>query len=79
VQLGFDPIWFGIMIVVMIEMGMITPPVGLNVFVIKGMAPEVPTFTIFRGIMPYLYADLFLVVILTAFPTIVLILPNIMK
>lgn len=79
VQLGFDPIWFGIMIVIMIEMGMITPPVGMNVFVIKGMVADVPTFTIFQGIMPYLYAMLFEVVLLTVFPGIVMLIPNVMK
>ncbi len=75
--LGFDPIWFGIMIVIIAEMGLITPPVGMNVFVIKGMAPEVPTFTIFKGILPFLYVDLFEILILTAFPIIVLWLPKV--
>jgi C4-dicarboxylate transporter, DctM subunit len=79
VGLGFDPIWFGIMIVIVVEMGMITPPVGMNVFVIKGMAPDVPTYTIFRGILPFLYADFGEIIILTAFPAIVLWLPNIFK
>ncbi len=73
--LGFDPIWFGIMIVIVVEMGGITPPVGMNVFVIKGMAPEVPTFTIFRGIVPFLAMDLFEIAVLTAFPIIVTWLP----
>ena len=68
-----------IMIVIMIEMGMITPPVGMNVFVIKGMAPDVPTFAIFRGIMPFLYADIVLTVLLIAFPQISLFLPGLMK
>jgi C4-dicarboxylate transporter, DctM subunit len=77
--LGFDPIWFGIMIVVVVEMGMITPPVGMNVFVIKGMAPDVPTFAIFKGIMPYLLSEVALVVILTIFPGILLWLPNVVK
>jgi C4-dicarboxylate transporter, DctM subunit len=77
--LGFDPIWFGIMIVIVVEMGMITPPVGMNVFVIKGMAKDVPTYTIFRGILPFLYMDLLEVVILTIFPVIVLWLPSALK
>ncbi len=77
--LGFDPIWFGIMIVIVVEMGMITPPVGMNVFVIKGMANDVPTYTIFKGILPFLFVDLFQVVILTAFPIIVLWLPQVFK
>lgn len=79
VGLGFDPIWFGIMIVIVVEMGMITPPVGMNVFVIKGMAPDVPTYSIFKGILPFLYTDLFEIIILTAFPAIVLWLPNVLK
>ncbi len=74
--LGFDPIWFGIMIVIVVEMGMITPPVGMNVFVIKGMAGDVPTYTIFRGILPFLYMDVAEVAILTALPVIVLWLPR---
>jgi C4-dicarboxylate transporter DctM subunit len=77
--LGFDPIWFGIMIVIVVEMGMITPPVGMNVFVIKGMAKDVPTYTIFKGILPFLYMDLLEVVILTIFPVIVLWLPSALK
>jgi C4-dicarboxylate transporter DctM subunit len=77
--LGFDPIWFGIMIVIVVEMGMITPPVGMNVFVIKGMAQDVPTYTIFKGILPFLYVDLFEIVLLTIFPIIVLWLPQSLK
>ncbi len=76
--LGFDPIWFGIMIVIVVEMGMITPPVGMNVFVIKGMASDVPTYSIFKGILPFLYMDLAEVAILTAAPIIVLWLPQVL-
>jgi len=77
--LGFDPIWFGIMIVIVAEMGMITPPVGMNVFVIKGMAKDVPTYTIFKGILPFLYMDLLEIIILSVFPIIVLWLPLALK
>ena len=77
--LGFDPVWFGIMIVIVVEMGMITPPVGMNVFVIKGMAQEVPTYTIFKGILPFLYMDLVEVALLTALPVIVLWLPTVLS
>jgi C4-dicarboxylate transporter, DctM subunit len=77
--LGFDPIWFGIMIVIVVEMGMITPPVGMNVFVIKGMAADVPTYTIFKGIVPFLYMDLLEIVILTAVPSVVLWLPQVLS
>jgi C4-dicarboxylate transporter DctM subunit len=55
-KLGFDPIWFGVIIVLVCEMGVITPPVGMNVYVIKGVAPDVPLETIFRGIFPFLIA-----------------------
>jgi len=78
VQLGFDPIWFGILVVRVTEIGLLTPPVGLNVFVIKGVAPDVPIGTIFRGIVPFLIADFFHVALLIAFPQITLFLPNMM-
>ena len=51
--LGFDPIWFGVICVIVIEMGLITPPVGINVFVVKGVAANVPMATIFRGVLPF--------------------------
>jgi C4-dicarboxylate transporter, DctM subunit len=76
--LGFDPIWFGIMIVIVVEIGMITPPVGMNVFIIKGMAQDVPTYSIFKGILPFLYADVAEVALLTAFPIIILWLPQVL-
>jgi C4-dicarboxylate transporter, DctM subunit len=77
--LGFDPIWFGIMVVIVIEMGLITPPVGINVFVIKGMATTVPTSTIFKGILPFLIMDIFEIGILTAFPVIATWLPEVLS
>jgi tripartite ATP-independent transporter DctM subunit len=76
VKLGIDPIWFGVLIVVTVEMGLITPPVGLNVYVIKGLAPDVPMGQIFEGIIPFLFAMLITLVILVAFPAISLWLPN---
>jgi len=79
VQLGFDPIWFGIIVVRVTEMGLITPPVGLNVFIIKGVAPDVPIGTIFRGIFPFLVADACEVVLLIALPQLALFLPSMMK
>ena len=77
--LGFDPIWFGILIVRVIEIGLITPPVGINVFVIKGIAKDVPMYTIFRGILPFLIADLCHVTLLIFVPQIALFLPSHMK
>jgi tripartite ATP-independent transporter DctM subunit len=79
VQLGFDLIWFGILVVRATEIGLLTPPVGLNVFVIKGVAPDVPIGTIFRGIVPFLIADICHVAVLIAFPQLVLFLPDMMR
>ncbi len=79
VNLGFDPIWFGVMVVIMLEMALITPPVGVNVFIIKGVAQGVPMYTIFRGIWPFWVAMLVSLIILTIFPEIALFLPNTMK
>lgn len=75
-NLGIDPIWFGVLIVVTVEMGLITPPVGLNVYVIKALAPDVPMGMIFSGIVPFLIAILVTLGILVAFPSISLWLPN---
>ena len=77
--LGFDGIWFGIIITRMVEIGMITPPVGLNVFIIQGVAKDVPMGTIFRGIYPFFISDLFHVTLLIAVPAISLFLPNLIK
>jgi len=79
VRLGFDPIWFGVIIVLVAEMGVITPPVGVNVYVIKGIAPEVPLEKIFKGIFPFLVAIIINALILMAFPKIALILPGLIK
>jgi tripartite ATP-independent transporter DctM subunit len=76
--LGFNPIWFGIIIVRVFEMASITPPVGMNVFVLKGVAKDVPLGTIFRGIIPFLIADFFHVTLLVAVPQVALFLPNLM-
>jgi len=78
-SLGFDPIWFGVIIVLVTEMGVITPPVGVNVYVIKGVAGDVPLETIFRGIFPFLGAIIVNVGILIAFPQIALFLPSLMR
>jgi tripartite ATP-independent transporter DctM subunit len=76
VTLGFDSIWFGIIIVRVFEMASITPPVGLNVFVIKGVAKDVPMSTIFRGIMPFFISDILHTALLITVPQIVLFLPS---
>jgi len=74
--LGFDPIWFGVITVIMLETGAITPPVGVNVFVIKGIARDVPMYEIFSGIGFFLIMNIVLLIILTAIPQIVLFIPN---
>jgi C4-dicarboxylate transporter DctM subunit len=79
VQLGFDPVWFGIIIVCVVEIGLISPPVGMNMFVLKALLPEVPTGTIFRGVMPFLWADVVRLAILVSFPAISLWLPSMMR
>lgn len=68
VQLGYDPVWFAIMMCIITSLGAITPPVGINVFVVKGLAPDVPILNIFKGSMYYVYAYIICIVILTAFP-----------
>ena len=77
--MGWDPIWYGIIIVRVLEIGMITPPVGINVFVIKGVAKDVPMYTIFRGIVPFLIADILHVTLLIAAPQVVLWLPSVAR
>ena len=72
---GINPIWFGILVVRVTEIGLITPPVGLNLFVIKGVA-DVPMISVFRGVMPFLVADAIHVAILLAFPILSLWLPG---
>ena len=67
--LGYDPVWFGIIIVMVVELGLITPPIGMNVFVIKGIARDVPLETIFRGVTPFIVAQVVLIFILVAFPS----------
>ena len=77
--LGFDPIWFGVIIVLVGEMGVITPPVGVNVFVIKGIAPDIPLQTIFKGIFPFLYALIALTIIIMFIPQIATFLPSLVS
>jgi tripartite ATP-independent transporter DctM subunit len=76
--LGFDPIWFGVICVIMMEAGLITPPVGLNVYALAGVVKDVPMQTIFRGAVPFLLAMVVVVIIITIFPIICLFLPSMM-
>ncbi len=73
VEMGVSPIWFGIFVVMMIEIGMLTPPVGMNVFTVKTLLPEVNLWTIFRGVMPFVIANLVAVGLLIAWPQIALV------
>ncbi len=77
--LGFDPIWFGVVIVLITEMGVITPPVGVNVYVVYGVAKDVPLETIFKGVLPMLFALIICNLILLIFPQIALYLPSLMR
>ncbi len=76
-NLGFDPIWFGILVVRVTEMGLITPPVGLNVYIIQGITGE-PMGTIFKGVVPFIIADVCEIILLIAIPEITLFLPGLM-
>jgi C4-dicarboxylate transporter DctM subunit len=77
IAMGFDPIWFGVIMVRMMEIGLITPPVGMNVFVMAAVT-DVPLGTIFRGVLPFVVSDVVHVAVLVAFPQVSLILPNTM-
>ena len=77
-KLGFDPIWFGALLVIILEMSLISPPLGLNVFVVKGIADGVPMSEIFRGIIPFWLAMIVCAALLIAFPQIALFLPETM-
>ncbi len=76
--LGINMVWFGVLMVIVLEMGLISPPVGVNVFVVKGIAPNVALSTIFRGIWPFWFAMFACVILLVLFPQIALLLPNTM-
>lgn len=75
-ELGFHPIWFGIYIVLVMEMGAICPPVGLNCFIISGITKDVPLARIYKGILPFMVTIVVAIVIITAFPDLVLLLPR---
>ncbi len=75
-SLGFDPVWFGIIVVMVVELGLITPPIGMNIFVIKGMMPSVPLGAIYRGVIPFVLAQIVLIVIVFLLPDLVTWLPD---
>jgi TRAP-type C4-dicarboxylate transport system permease large subunit len=74
--LGFDPIWFGIIIVMTVELGLIHPPVGMNVFVIKSVVKDVSFSTIFYGVIPFVLTDLLRLIVLITFPVLATFLPE---
>ena len=78
VHLGFDPIWFGILVVVVVEIGLISPPVGMNLFVLRTLLPHVSTMTLYRGVAPFVVADVIRLAILIAFPVISTWLPGVL-
>ena len=75
---GFDPIWFGVVLVIVMEMGLVTPPVGMNVFVLSGVT-DTPLDSIFRGILPFVLAMLMCIILITVFPNIALFLPRLIS
>ena len=79
VGLGFDPVWFGIIIVLVVMIGLISPPVGMNMFVVRNMLPELSTMTVFKGVLPFVYTLIAVLTLLVAFPEIALFLPRALK
>lgn len=75
-EYGYDPVWFGIIVVIVVEVGLIHPPVGMNLFVVQAQAPDIRITSIYRGILPFPIAPLVLIVIMFLFPGLGLILPK---
>jgi tripartite ATP-independent transporter DctM subunit len=76
--LGYDPVWFGILIVVVVEIGLIHPPIGVNLFVIRSVMPDIPMMSIIKGVVPFIVADLLRILLIAAVPAISLWLPNLL-
>jgi tripartite ATP-independent transporter DctM subunit len=79
IGLGYDPIWFGILLVKLIEVGVVTPPVGLNCYVVNGIRPDIPLESVFRGVTPFLIGEVIIIAIIVAIPDLILLLPNMMN
>ena len=77
--MGFDPIWFGVVIVLVAEMGAMTPPVGINVYVLSGIAKDIPLETIFKGALPFVLCVMICITVLMIFPQVALYLPSLMR
>jgi len=76
IGLGFDPIWFGILIVVAVEISLITPPIGMNIFIIRTVMTDLPVTTIYRGVVPFIVADIIRLALIVAVPALILFLPE---
>mgnify|MGYP002021631276 FL=1 len=76
--MDYNTVWYGILMVVVVEVGLITPPVGLNIFVIRAQLPDIELGTVFRGIAPFLVAHIVLILLLILFPKIALWLPGLL-
>ena len=76
--LGYDPVWFGILVVIVVEIGLITPPIGINIFVLRSVVPDVATGAVFRGVVPFLAADVVRVSLVVLFPGLAMLLPNLL-
>ena len=79
VSLGFDPVWYGVLVVTIVEIGLISPPVGMNLFVLSTLLPQVQTTTVFRGVLPFIGADILRLALIILFPPIALWLPSLMR
>ena len=75
---GLDPVWFGVLLVILIEIGLVTPPLGMNLFVIRATSPEVSVTDVWRGTLPFLVAPLALVTLMILWPDLVLWLPSLL-
>lgn len=78
VKPGCDPIWFGVIVVMVVELGMIMPPIGINVLVINSLACDVPLWTIYKGVMPFIVSDFVRLMLLVALPILSTFLPSLM-
>jgi len=76
--LGYDPVWFGILVVMVVEIGLITPPIGVNLFVIRSVMPDIPMMTVVRGVIPFIVADVLRILTIAAVPALSLWLPNLL-
>jgi len=76
--LGYDPVWFGILVVMVVEIGLITPPIGVNLFVIRSVVPDIPMMAVVRGVIPFIVADILRILLIAAVPALSLWLPNLL-